>query len=208
AVPIFRAIMSHKGEECYSKVFEFMKQSCRRFKPTVYMSDFEIGMHNAVEAAFPGIKPTHCYFHYVQAIIKKSKEYGIINKTKVIPSSSPEVYIVIKQFIALALLPPSLIIPTFKQLQETVTRDFGNYFEKLFSYFDGYWLKTIKPKEFSVYNIREDRTDNFEEASNHILNQLLQKNPNPNKFLGQQNNEGMCNGYKGYLELHPNGQIC
>lgn len=120
-----------------------------------------------------------------QAIIKKSKEYGLINKTKVTPTSSPEVYAVIKQFIALALLPPRLIIWTFQKLQEAVTNDFGDYFEKLFDYFDGYWLKTVKPNGFSVYNLREDRTDNFEEASNRVLNQLLQKNPNPNKFLGQ-----------------------
>lgn len=62
--------MTNKGEECYSRVFEFIKENFPKFNPCSYMSDFEIGFHNAIEAAFPNIEVNHCYFHYAQVSLK------------------------------------------------------------------------------------------------------------------------------------------
>ncbi|XP_053594444.1 uncharacterized protein LOC128667616 [Microplitis demolitor] len=175
AIPIFWSIMTNKSEECYLRVFNFIKEKFPSFNPKTYMSDFEIGMHNAVETAFPDIDANHCYFHYAQAINKNARDLGLINKTTIKVTTHPEIYVTIKQLIALALLPPKLIISTFNNLKEVVTQDFGQRFDRLFDYYERFWIKTIKPRGFSVYNLREDKTDNYEESCNRNLNDLLKK---------------------------------
>ncbi|XP_057335727.1 uncharacterized protein LOC130674419 [Microplitis mediator] len=175
--------MSNKGKDCYSKIFEFIKSHFPSFNPESYMSDFEIGLHNAVEAAFPGIVAKHCYFHYAQAIIKKSNELGLINKSLTTPSSDPDIYAVVKQLIALALLPPGLVLLTYHKMKANVNSCFGNHFEAIFTYYENFWLKIIKPEGFSVYGLTEDRTNNYEESSNRTLNELLKKHPHPNQFI-------------------------
>lgn len=85
------------------------------------------------------------------------------------------------------MLPPKLIISTFNNLKEVVTQDFGQRFDRLFDYYERFWIKTIKPRGFSVYNLREDKTDNYEESYNRNLNDLLKKNPHPNQFIGNDN---------------------
>ncbi|CAG5075357.1 Protein of unknown function, partial [Cotesia congregata] len=183
AIPIFWTIMTHKGEECYRRVFEFLKQKIPTFNPSSYMSDFEFGLHNAIKDVFPNIDANHCHFHYAQALINKSTEIGLINKTTIRPGTHPEIYIVVKQLIALALLPPNLIKITFENIKRVTMETFGNHFDGLFGYYERYWLKTVKPEGFSIYNLRDDRTNNHIESYHRTLNMHLRKNPHPNQFF-------------------------
>ncbi|CAG5073533.1 Protein of unknown function [Cotesia congregata] len=81
-IPCVMILMSNKDEECYTNIFSFIKKKFPTFTPQSYMSDFEIGLHNAIERIFPEIMPRHCYFHYAQALFRKAKKLGLISKKK------------------------------------------------------------------------------------------------------------------------------
>lgn len=66
-IPCMFILMTHKAEEAYDNVWQFMKTICPSFIPESYMSDHELALHNSLESAFPDILPKHCYFHYAQA---------------------------------------------------------------------------------------------------------------------------------------------
>ncbi|XP_074096696.1 uncharacterized protein LOC141525899 [Cotesia typhae] len=81
-IPCMMILMSNKEEECYTNVFSYIKKEFPTFKPQSYMSDFEKGLHNAIERNFPEIMPRHYYFHFAQALFRKAKKLGLISKKK------------------------------------------------------------------------------------------------------------------------------
>ncbi|XP_066595434.1 uncharacterized protein [Prorops nasuta] len=118
------------------------------------MRDYEIGLSNSLKIVYPNIKPTHCFFHFAQALMKKAKSLNIINRTKN-KLTYPEYFIVIKNTIALALLPAKQIVQG---------------------------LKKIGPDNVSVYKLKH-RTNNKCENYHSVLSKRLGKAPHPTLFL-------------------------
>lgn len=59
--------MTDKTEHSYTQVFDFVnKNILHEFKISSCMTDFELGMINAIKIAFPNIVVKHCHFHYCQ----------------------------------------------------------------------------------------------------------------------------------------------
>ncbi|XP_034944772.1 uncharacterized protein [Chelonus insularis] len=181
AVPCMWVLMTHKTTECYDKLFKHIQKRFPTFSPSRYMSDYEVAVGNAIEATYPNIQATHCYFHYSQAIMKRARKLKLISSQHN-KFTDPDIFIILKQIISLALLEPSQIEITFQQCKKNCLKDFGDFFKNFFVYFEKFWIKKITPSEFSVNNV-SDRTNNNIESYHKQLNSKLPKNPVPAQFI-------------------------
>ena len=46
------------------------------------ITDFEIGLINALEEVFPGVRKVGCFYHFVRAIKEKFKKLEAVKKRK------------------------------------------------------------------------------------------------------------------------------
>lgn len=65
-------------------------------------------------------------------------------------------------------------------------------------YVIGFWIKKIKPKVFCTY-WQPDRTNNFTESNNHLMNDTIRAKPSINLFISKY--ERMCKYKKPYLTV-------
>lgn len=79
-IPLVYVLMTRRTEAAYRHAFQFINDELFELNCQSIMSDFEIGMRNALRAVVPGIKVTGCWFHFCQALRRyamKNLNYNI-----------------------------------------------------------------------------------------------------------------------------------
>lgn len=80
-IPLVFCLLPNKEQSTYERLFELLKMRCRlyglNFAPTTVVTDFEIGMQNAVRIAWPGVELLACRFHITQAWYRKIQMLGL-----------------------------------------------------------------------------------------------------------------------------------
>ena len=85
-MPLAFIILSSKSEEIYNEVFYKIitlvkaHTDLKSFDKVKIMSDFEIGLRNAIKNNFESCLLDGCYFHYCKAIWKKIKKLNLFKK--------------------------------------------------------------------------------------------------------------------------------
>lgn len=128
------------------------------------MSDYEAATRKAIREVYPKARLTGCYFHYVQAVVKKFKKYGM--------RDDENFRDVREQVCALALLPNEKIIEGFEIISKSIRQS------ERWKRFSSYWMRTWATANISVYGLVH-RTNNFAESLNKTLNVLI-KSRHPN----------------------------
>lgn len=73
--------MANKTKKSYLDVFSFIKKNFTTLANIEkVITDYEIGLRNALREVYEGIKVQGCYFHYTQVIVRKSVK-KLLNKT-------------------------------------------------------------------------------------------------------------------------------
>ena len=105
-------LLTCKKEQLYITVLSKKLQCIPQLSPKFSMSDWEKAARNAIKSCFNNIYFSGCMFHYNQRIIDhiKTHKLGPLYKTH------NEFRQFIKAILALPLLPPEEIEPTFNQL--------------------------------------------------------------------------------------------
>jgi hypothetical protein len=98
--------MTNKSEDLYYEVLRHIKAVAELEPGTGFaveniITDFEQGLQNALQRAFPNSRVRGCYFHFAQAIFRKTLKELLA----VAYRTSNVVRKIIKMLIALALLP-------------------------------------------------------------------------------------------------------
>ena len=75
--PVCYALMSWKTTELYVKVFQKVQQLVPQFAPTCAMADFEEAPVSGFQRVYPDARVAGCWFHYAQAIIKRTNKIGL-----------------------------------------------------------------------------------------------------------------------------------
>ena len=108
--------MTNKNRPSYDASLAHIKARFQELHPEanmeqiqVVISDFESAILGSMGAAFPWTRPRGCWFHYGQAIFRKSQEKGL----QVEYRKKGVVYRIVKELIALALLPHGEILQGF-----------------------------------------------------------------------------------------------
>ncbi|CAD6233239.1 GSCOCG00012270001-RA-CDS, partial [Cotesia congregata] len=155
-------LMTSKSSSAYTAGLTYFKDTLApHIQPQTIITDFEASLRYSVNLTFPQAHNVGCYFHFCQALIKKLKQFDLFRLCKEwIPGQ-----IIIRKFMALALLPHQDIVPAYNWLITNLPADIQQIFGMFIRYFRRYWLTTVKPIGFSVYN-EKTRTNNFSEGNN------------------------------------------
>ncbi|XP_074100585.1 uncharacterized protein LOC141528439 [Cotesia typhae] len=144
-LPVTWSLMSRKSTDCYVAVIDRFKSLSQHIIVLSYMTDFESGLRKALKLSYPNAPAESCYFHFIQANMKKAKKLGLLKKLENWEDGRK----FFRKLLALALLPSTDIIPTFNWLLVIHTPSYL-IFKDFLNYFVDYWLMTIKPDGFCI----------------------------------------------------------
>lgn len=138
--PVVYILMSRKTTECYTEVFEFIEKEVFKLQPAELMTDFEKGLRKSITKVYPNTEVRGCWFHFCQALRKKSRALGL----QTLQAQNASANIIIKEFMSLPLLPPEKIVEGFNQIIGSI-REHGltNEFKKFTAYFKNFWMKQV-----------------------------------------------------------------
>ncbi|KAH0562110.1 hypothetical protein KQX54_000272, partial [Cotesia glomerata] len=149
ALPICWMLMTAKSSSAYSAGLTYFKDVLApHIQPQTIITDFEISLRNSIQFTFPQAKHVGCLFHYCQLC----KEW-ISGQ------------IMIRKFMALALVPHQDIPAGFDWLVTNLPADIRGIFDPFIVYYRCQWLIRETPARYSVYN-EKHRSNNYSEASN------------------------------------------
>ena len=109
----------------------------------------------------------HTYFN-LQALYKKALTLGLHGHLQ----RSNEVRHILRQIMALALLPADEIRETYLEIVDSLTLQTRIEMKSFFAYYEVFWLLDITPEIFSVYGLLR-RTNNVLESYHRTLKQKL-----------------------------------
>lgn len=165
--PLAYILMEKKSVYSYNLIFEKLKSLMGSCEITNFMTDYEAATRKALRNHFPQARISGCYFHYVKAINKASRRFGLSKEEKFESA--------IQKVSALALLPNEFIIDGFEVIDHE-NRALKYSFR--WCRFKKYWYRQWRKANISVYGL-EHRTNNFAESMNKSLNVLTKvKGPN------------------------------
>ena len=82
--PTCYILATNKSEFLYKHMFHNLmsltKEEGFKLKPKLIMTDFERGLQNTVNSVFEKVEIVGCYFHYVKALFKKTKQIEQVPK--------------------------------------------------------------------------------------------------------------------------------
>ncbi|XP_037033816.1 uncharacterized protein LOC119072663 [Bradysia coprophila] len=156
--PLAYILMTKRDTSSYELILTKLKAMFPSVNVECCMSDYEAATRKAIRIVFPSARLAGCYFHYVQAIVKAFKRFGLKNDEKFDN--------VRQQVSVLALLPNEYVSIGF----ETISKNFKKSIR--WNRFAEYWLRQWAPANISVYGLK-DRTNNFAESLNKTINSIL-----------------------------------
>ncbi|XP_045030418.1 uncharacterized protein LOC116935338 [Daphnia magna] len=141
----------------------------------IYDASLRHILDDSMGSAFPNARPRGCWFHYGQAIFRKTKEFGLQQEYQ----KKGVVYLIVKQLIALALLPENEIFQGFSDIKRKYADELSNQpqvvqdaVKLLYAYYMNYWLLEVEPVTYSVYR-DHNRTNNAIECWNRWFNERV-----------------------------------
>lgn len=161
-VPLVFALMTHRRQSSYFKLFSMIKSQLAKWNPIKVHSDFEMASMNALKMLFPNIVLKGCYFHWCKNINKKADKLG---HSKVYAEKR-----IIGLTKALALLPSQHIMEGWQFIKALCA---GNIEMSQFTkYVETFWLKKHSFDVISVFGERH-RTNNVLEGYHSKLNKNI-----------------------------------
>lgn len=164
--PLAYIFMEKKTFESYDTIFQHLKFLMPSVEVVKLMTDYEAATRKALKKHYPNARLAGCFFHYVQAMVKSTKRFGLRKDERFQDA--------IKKICHLALLPNELVLGGFQSIDDSLRNIESMRWER----FRKYWLKQWGSANISVYGL-VDRTNNFSESNNKSLNLLnLKHHPN------------------------------
>lgn len=164
--PLAYIFMEKKTFTSYDTIFQQLRFLMPSVEVVKLMTDYEAATRKALKKHFPNARIAGCFFHYVQAMVKSTKRFGLRRDERFQDA--------IKKLCHLALLPNECVLAGFESIDASVRTIGSTRWER----FRKYWLKQWGSANISVYGL-VDRSNNFSESNNKSLNLLnLKHHPN------------------------------
>ncbi|CAF1581158.1 unnamed protein product [Rotaria magnacalcarata] len=139
------------------------------------VSDYEAAWLMAVENMLPNVTRLGCFFHFSQACYRNIQKLGLSQ----LYDDDPEVRLILRKFIALALVPRDKVKSCFKLLR----RNADDRVQEFVQYFEHQWFNVMSSDLWCVAD-SAIRTNNSSEAYNRRFNsRMLNKHPNIWRFI-------------------------
>ncbi|CAD6215071.1 GSCOCG00011168001-RA-CDS [Cotesia congregata] len=167
--------MDKKTTLAYVAVLEHFKSTlAQHLQPKKFTVDYESGLASAVSLVYPDALICRCYFHYLQALVRRLKSYGKNFMTQL--ENWEEAQIFVRKIASLPFLPAHCISEAFEWLINNTTNDLKIFFDPFIEYVLGYWLRTVGPTKISVFKLKI-RTNNAIESYHKNLHKLMGVHP-------------------------------
>lgn len=75
--PLMYVLMERRDTASYQFLFNKIKELIPNVTVKNIMTDFEAATRKAIRMVFPSARLSGCYFHYIQAIVKRFRKYGL-----------------------------------------------------------------------------------------------------------------------------------
>ncbi|CAF3261290.1 unnamed protein product, partial [Rotaria socialis] len=171
------ALLPDKKKSTYNFLFHELRNKAAQlnmiFHPNTIMSDFEETLADVIKSDFSNSLHVGCYFHYTQAIYRKSQRPGLSSEY----AADEEIRNACRKIMALALMPVSLVLQAFDDLSELVLESSTikfNLLKPLFRYFENQWLKNVYIQRWNVYGLKLRTNNNCEGEENRFNHLLIQ----------------------------------
>lgn len=145
--PIIFVLMTRKTEECYTHILQFIDANIFPLKCKSFMTDFEIGMRNALRTLYPGSEFFTCWFHLTQAAERNLSKISVLVKLIQTNGDARKIY---KKLLALPLLPADRIVAAFHKLKIQALSNFKQ-FKPFLVYFERQWLQRVSFSYFIAH---------------------------------------------------------
>lgn len=132
--------MTRKLQKSYEHLFRYIDTNIFAMKPTSVMTDFEVGMRNAVHTVWPAADQFTCWFHYCQAVKKHSSQ---IPEFLAIARGDVETIKIYYHIMCLPLLPAHDMRAAFDQLKLEAKAKHGNLYTKFMRYIEKQWMTKV-----------------------------------------------------------------
>ena len=174
-VPLVYCLLPNKQRTTYYAALETIKRKMADihllFNPDSVMSDFELGLINALEMIFPNASLEGCYFHFTQCIWRRVQQSHLITSFR----DDDVVRSLVRRLMAVAFLPIVAIRPSFVSLQQEAETLNNANCNELLDYFQGTWLNGQFPLQLWNVHNRSTRTNNHIEGWHSKLNKSCRK---------------------------------
>ena len=182
-IPLVHILMTKKEQTLYEATFYEIVRLFPNLSPSHFMMDFERALENSVKKVFLNVKISGCRFHQNQAIYRRVSKLGL---TKVYKENE-SFHNWVKTLMALVLLPPDSIVPTYGILAsepvQMLTLCEKHKLNNLKTYYKKYWLKQVGSQKLSVFGLRR-KTNNDLEIYNRWIKIIFQTyHPNFYRYL-------------------------
>lgn len=192
--PLAYILMEKKTQSSYRLIFQKLKLLMGPCEITNVMSDYEAATRKALKIEFPRARISGCYFHYVKAINKAARRFGLAKDEKFQSA--------IQKVSALALLPNEFISSGFNIIDK---ENSSLKYSVRWGRFKKYWNRQWSKANISVYGLL-DRTNNFAESTNKSLN-VLAKVKGPNIWILIEHLKTLEMDKTDELKKHEKGEI-
>ena len=150
AIPAIHCLLTNKDEELYVAVLQKIRELVPHLEPGCVMLDWEQAARNAVKRVYRGIRMNGCWFHYTQAIWRKTQKCGLASTYR----RNHECVSFVKKIMAIPFLPAELILPTYSLLQiPTLQQSQMTKLEVFLNYFKKQWLTKLVPKNYQFLTL-------------------------------------------------------
>lgn len=194
--------MTKKNEAAYTDIFKYIHNNLLQLNCQSVMTDYELAMRNAFQNVCNVTQMNTCWFHFCQAVKKKSSQVAHFRDAIKKDKAARTIYY---KLLALPLLPASEIKDAFFALKHhaitlyPVYTDFLKYYEKQWilkviankiiynfwsklNFFFSYLCLQEGPEKISVFKL-QNRTTSALEAYNGVLGKKVVNKGNFYKFV-------------------------
>ena len=144
--PCIWVLLTGKRGEMYEKMLSELN-SLGTFSPTRIMTDFEQGLRMAINNNFYGCTLSGCYFHFSNAVKKKTFEKHRIAYLTLVVIGGAQVYsptrIWVRRLTGLAFVPTDQVVDSFAFLMERMPDDLVTELEDVILYFQKVWVSGV-----------------------------------------------------------------
>ncbi|KAK3913903.1 FLYWCH-type zinc finger-containing protein 1 [Frankliniella fusca] len=140
AFPFVYALLPNKEQVSYTTVLEVVLDKCRAARipepePTTVVSDFELGIINAVATVFPDADLRLCFFHLGQSVYRQVQDAGL--QVAYRDPDDRSVKEGVHELLSLAFVPPADVEEVLAELREVIPDTLLN----IVDYFDDTYVR-------------------------------------------------------------------
>lgn len=135
--------MTKKTRKAYEHAFQFIDANLFKFEASTFHTDYEMGLRKALRNVFPAASLKGCWFHYCQAMRRKTQT---IKKFCTIVKNDEECNKWYRKFLSLPLANPEQIEEMFLVLKTALLEFPAKQRECLqifLQYFEKQWMTTV-----------------------------------------------------------------